>query len=73
MLVLSRKVGQTIVLGEGIVVQVVKVQGGRVKLAIQAPASVAIRRGELLPEDDFQTQEFELESGLTQFHEVSCH
>lgn len=73
MLVLSRKVGQMIVVGEGIVVQVVKVQGGRVKLAIQAPASVTIRRGELLPEDDFQTEEFELESGLTQFHEVSCH
>lgn len=53
MLVLSRKVGQTIVVGENLVLQIVKVQGGRVKLAIQAPDTVRIRRGELPGNVDF--------------------
>jgi len=52
MLVLSRKVGQTIVIGEDLVLQVVKVQGGRVKIAIQASPSLKIRRGELPLSDD---------------------
>ena len=57
MLVLSRKVGQTIQVGNDLVLQIMKVQGGRVKIAIQAPPSVRIRRGELGP------IEFEVEAG----------
>lgn len=57
MLVLSRKVGQTILVGNDLVLEIMKVQGGRVKIAIQAPASVRIRRGELGP------IELELEAG----------
>lgn len=49
MLVLSRKVGQTILVGNDLVLEIMKVQGGRVKIAIQAPSSVRIRRGELRP------------------------
>lgn len=47
MLVLSRKIGETISIGENVTVKVVRTQGGRVQIAIDAPREVAIRRGEL--------------------------
>lgn len=48
MLVLSRKTSETIVINDNIVVTVVRVQGGAVKIGIQAPPEVSIVRGELL-------------------------
>jgi carbon storage regulator len=47
MLVLSRKPGEEIVIGNDIRVTVVEVKGGRVKIGIQAPNDVAIFRSEL--------------------------
>ena len=52
MLVLNRKIGERIVIGDGIVVTVVKVQGKQVRIGIEAPASVSIRRQELPPRDE---------------------
>ncbi len=49
MLVLSRKESQSIVIGGDIEVTIVAIQGGRVKLAINAPRHVPIRRAELKP------------------------
>jgi carbon storage regulator len=48
-LVLNRKIGEKLVIGDDIVVTVVKVQGRQVRLGIEAPLSVSIRRKELLP------------------------
>jgi carbon storage regulator len=48
MLVLSRKIGQRIVIGEDIEVTVVEVRRDRVKLAFQAPTSVFIHREEVM-------------------------
>ncbi|MFN0199005.1 MAG: carbon storage regulator [Planctomycetaceae bacterium] len=47
MLVLTRKLGETIQIGDSIIVEVASVQGNRVRLAIKAPDDVKIRRGEL--------------------------
>ena len=47
MLVLSRKPGEQVVLGNGITLTVVEVRGDRVRLAFDAPAQVGIRRAEL--------------------------
>jgi carbon storage regulator len=47
MLVLSRKVGERVVIAEGIVIQVLEVSGGRIRLGIEAPSEVSIRRDEL--------------------------
>lgn len=47
MLVLSRQVGEKIFIGEDIVVTVVAIEGGRIRLAIDAPRRVAILREEL--------------------------
>jgi carbon storage regulator len=46
MLVLSRKPGEQVVLGNGITLTVVEVRGDRVRLAFDAPAQVRILRGE---------------------------
>ena len=47
MLVLSRKVGDKLVIDGNITVEVVKIQGNRISLGIVAPSSVKILRGEL--------------------------
>ena len=47
MLVLSRKVGEQIVIGDNITVVVNKVAGNRISLGISAPSNVRIMRGEL--------------------------
>ncbi|MEM8947213.1 MAG: carbon storage regulator [Planctomycetota bacterium] len=48
MLVLSRKVGERIHIGNDVFVEVRRVAGNRVTLAINAPKSVRILRGELM-------------------------
>lgn len=47
MLVLSRKVGETIWIGEDIEIVISEVKGDQVKIGIQAPRSIDIIRGEL--------------------------
>jgi carbon storage regulator len=47
MLVLSRKKGDAILIGDDIEVRVIKIDEGSVKLAITAPNSVTILREEL--------------------------
>lgn len=52
MLVLSRKEGEKLVIGDNITLVVSKISGNRVTLGIEAPADVKIFRGELSPNDD---------------------
>ena len=49
MLVLSRKIGERLVIGDGITVVVNRIAGNRVTLGIEAPSDVRIVRGELRP------------------------
>lgn len=64
MLVLSRKKGEQIRIGDDIVITVQRLSGNRVSLGIEAPANCRITRGELLalldefasPTDDGTTQ-----------------
>lgn len=48
MLILQRKPGESLVIGEDISITVVSVDGGRVRLAISAPQDVPILRSELV-------------------------
>jgi carbon storage regulator len=48
MLVLSRRKDEGIVISDGITITVSEIRGDRVRLAISAPDSVRILRGELL-------------------------
>src|SRR5262245_30168500 len=58
MLVLSRKIGERLVIGDNITVVVSRVAGNRVTLGIEAPSDVRIIRGELktVPADGPQTR-----------------
>lgn len=47
MLVLSRKVGQAIYLGDDIKVVLVQIRGRAARVAIEAPAAIRIEREEL--------------------------
>ena len=48
MLVLSRRVGESIAIGDDVVVTVLEVRGDVVRVGIAAPRSVAVHRAELL-------------------------
>ena len=52
MLILQRKPGESLLIGENISISVVDVDGGRVRLAISAPAEVPILRSELVAATD---------------------
>jgi carbon storage regulator len=47
MLVLTRKVGERIHIGDDIILTIVRVQGDKVRLGIEAPLNVPIQRAEL--------------------------
>ncbi|MFS8501283.1 MAG: carbon storage regulator CsrA [Caldicoprobacter sp.] len=50
MLVLSRKVGQSVLIGHNIEVKIIEVQGEQVRIGINAPRDVTILRKELMDE-----------------------
>ncbi|ABR30120.1 carbon storage regulator [Thermosipho melanesiensis] len=50
MLVLARKVGESIFIGNDVEVKILKIDGGEVKIGISAPKSVRILRKELYEE-----------------------
>lgn len=49
MLVLSRKLGEKIYIGENVCITVVDIDRGKIRLGIEAPRDVPIYRQELLP------------------------
>lgn len=50
MLVLSRKIGEEIVIGEGIVLKVVDIRGDKTRIGITAPQEVRVDRKEVAEE-----------------------
>ena len=48
MLILQRKAGESLVIGDDITVRVISVDGTRVRLAIDAPGNIPILRSELV-------------------------
>lgn len=52
MLVLSRHIGQSIVIGKDIIIRVSRVQGTKVTLGIEAPDEVPIDRTEIRESKD---------------------
>jgi len=47
MLVLKRKVGERVIIGDGIFVEVVEIQGEKVRLGIVAPKEIPVHREEV--------------------------
>ena len=52
MLVLSRKEGEEVVIGDNILLTVVAIRGNQVRLSFTAPPDVAIQREEVRPKDE---------------------
>ena len=50
MLVLTRKLMEKLFIGDDICVTVVRIEGGQVRLGIEAPRDVSVVRSELVPE-----------------------
>ncbi|MBV8231277.1 MAG: carbon storage regulator [Planctomycetaceae bacterium] len=50
MLVLTRKLMEKLFIGDDICVTVVRLEGGQVRLGIEAPRNVSVVRAELVPE-----------------------
>ena len=50
MLVLTRKLMEKLFIGDDICITVVRLEGGQVRLGIEAPRSIAVVRAELVPE-----------------------
>ncbi|MGO9247303.1 MAG: carbon storage regulator CsrA [Solirubrobacteraceae bacterium] len=57
MLVLTRKNGQSIMLGDDVEITVLSNDGAKVRLGIQAPASVPIHRTEIYREIQAQSRD----------------
>lgn len=49
MLVLTRRLGESIVIGEEIEITLLRIQGNKIRLGIVAPRETSIRRGEIEP------------------------
>ncbi len=49
MLVLTRKLMEKLYIGDDVCVTVVRLEGGQVRLGIEAPREIAVVRAELLP------------------------
>ena len=47
MLILTRKVGERVLIGEDISITVLSVRGNQVKLGVQAPKEVSVHREEI--------------------------
>ena len=48
MLILTRRVGETLTIGDNIEVTVLEVRGGQVRIGVNAPCDVVVNRKEIL-------------------------
>lgn len=72
MLVLTRKVGEEIYIGDQICVKVMEISGSKVRLGIDAPVSLRIYREEVLAKVKNENR-FAAEWELSDFHRVVGH
>jgi carbon storage regulator len=47
MLVLSRRIGESLLIGDDVVIEVLEISPSQVKVGIRAPRKIPVRRGEL--------------------------
>ena len=47
MLVLTRRISEQLIIGENIVITIVRIDGGQVRVGIDAPREITVKRSEL--------------------------
>lgn len=47
MLILARKIGEAIAIGDDIKIRVLEIKGGQVKIGVEAPGDIAVHREEI--------------------------
>jgi carbon storage regulator len=52
MLILTRRIGETLLIGDDITIKVVGINGNQVRIGIDAPLDVQVMRSELLKESE---------------------
>lgn len=57
MLVLTRRVGESIVIGNGIVVKIVEIRGDQIRVGITAPPQVTVHRQEVYEQIQAENRE----------------
>lgn len=63
MLVVRRKEGESLLIGDNVEIKIIEVENGSVKIAIEAPKEVTILRGELynqIKEENKESSELDL-------------
>lgn len=70
MLVLSRKQNETIVINDEVTIEILQIKGNQIRIGIVAPREVRVRRGELTPWSQTQT-EWSLPVATTKEHPVA--
>lgn len=61
MLILTRKLGESIAIGDDIKITFLEIKGKQIKMGIDAPSSIAVHRGELyqlIQEQNLRAAEF---------------
>ena len=49
MLILTRKVGESLLIGDDVSITILNIRGNQVKIGVQAPKDVSVHREEILP------------------------
>ena len=70
MLILTRKIDESIVIADDIIVTVLEISGERVKIGIEAPRSVVILRQEL--QEQVRQENIEAAAAAADLGEISC-
>ena len=64
MLILTRRVGETIVIGNNVTVTVLGVKGNQVRLGVKAPKEVSVHREEIFERIQSEQKEQQLAANL---------
>jgi len=57
MLILTRRVGETLIIGDDVVITVLGVKGNQVRIGINAPKNVPVHREEIKQRIDYRKQQ----------------
>lgn len=68
MLILTRRVGETVVIGDSVAVTVLAIKGNQIRLGVRAPRDVAVHREEV--RERIQAEEIEAEGAEAALTEV---